>query len=62
VAGVIPLAGSSALVPPSAVAVTGNLTVTDATSVGYVALGPTMTASPSTSTVNVAKGTTSPTG
>jgi hypothetical protein len=57
VAGVIPLAGSSALVPPSAVAVTGNLTVTDATSVGYVALGPTMTASPSTSTVNVAKGT-----
>jgi hypothetical protein len=57
VAGVKALGWTSALVPTNAVAVTGNLTVTDATSVGYVALGPTMTASPSTSTVNVAKGT-----
>ncbi len=57
VAGVTPLAGSSALVPSAAVAVTGNLTVTDATSLGYAAIGPTMTASPSTSTVNVAAGT-----
>jgi hypothetical protein len=38
------------------VAVTGNLTVTNATSAGYVSLGPTMTTAPSTSTVNVAKG------
>ena len=57
VAGVIPVGGSSALVPSTAVAVTGNITVTNATSLGYVALGPTMTTSPSTSTVNVAKGT-----
>ena len=44
------LGWSSALVPAGAAAVTGNLTVTDATSAGYVSLGPTMTASPSTST------------
>jgi alpha-tubulin suppressor-like RCC1 family protein len=53
VSGVKPLGGASALVPAGAVAVTGNLTVTNATSVGYVSLGPTMTANPSTSTVNV---------
>ena len=58
VAGVTPLGGSSALVPPSGVAVTGNLTVTGATSAGYVSLGPTMAASPSTSSVNVAAGST----
>ena len=57
VAGVKALGWTSALVPSTAVAVTGNITVTDATSLGYAALGPTMTTSPSTSTVNVAKGT-----
>ena len=56
VAGVKALGWSSALVPSSATAVTGNLTVTAASSVGYVALGPTMTSTPSTSTINVAKG------
>jgi hypothetical protein len=56
VAGVKALGWSSALVPSGASAVTGNLTVTNATSVGYVSVGPTMAAVPSTSTVNVAKG------
>ena len=56
VAGVKALGWGSALVPASATAVTGNLTVTAASSVGYVALGPTMTSTPSTSTINVAKG------
>ena len=55
VAGVVGLGWSSALVPAGATAVTGNLTVTNATSSGYVALGPLMSANPSTSTVNVAK-------
>ncbi len=54
VAGVKALGWTSALVPSTATAVTGNLTVTGATSVGYVSLGPTMSASPSTSTLNVA--------
>jgi hypothetical protein len=58
VAGVKALGWSSALVPSSAVAITGNLTVTGATSAGYVSLGPTMTSSPSTSTLNVAAGST----
>jgi outer membrane protein assembly factor BamB len=53
VAGVKALGGTGALVPVGAVAVTGNITVTNATSAGYVSLGPTMTANPSTSTVNV---------
>jgi hypothetical protein len=57
VAGVTALGWSSALVPSSAIAVTGNVTVADATSLGYVALGPSMSAWPSTSTVNVPKGT-----
>jgi hypothetical protein len=56
VAGVKALGWASALVPAGATAVTGNLTVTAASSVGYVALGPTMTTTPSTSTLNVAKG------
>jgi hypothetical protein len=56
IAGVKALGWDSALVPADAVAVTGNLTITNATSVGYVALGPTMTTKPSTSTANVAKG------
>ncbi len=58
VAGVKALGWSSALVPSNAVAITGNLTVTGATSAGYVSLGPTMTSSPSTSTLNVAAGST----
>ncbi len=45
-------------VPTNAIAVTGNLTVTGQTSAGYVALGPTMTASPSTSSLNAPKGDT----
>lgn len=56
VAGVKALGWASALVPVGATAVTGNLTVTNATSRGYVALGPTMTATPSTSTLNVTAG------
>ena len=45
-------------VPADAVAVTANLTVTGATSSGYVAIGPSMTATPSTSTINLRKGQT----
>ena len=56
VAGVKALGWSSALVPATATAVTGNLTVTDATSIGYVSVGPTIAPVPSTSTLNVAKG------
>ena len=58
VAGVKALGWSSALVPATATAVTGNLTVTDATSIGYVSVGPTIAAVPSTSTLNVAAGST----
>jgi spore germination protein YaaH len=43
-------------VPVDAVAISGNLTVTGQTVSGYVSLGPTMTGSPSTSTLNVPKG------
>jgi hypothetical protein len=56
IAGVKALGWDSALVPTDAVAVTGNLTITNATSVGYVSLGPTMTTKPTTSSANVAKG------
>jgi hypothetical protein len=56
VAGVKGIGWSSALVPSGATAVTGNLTVTDATSGGYVSVGPTVASVPSTSTVNVAMG------
>ncbi|MGK2851792.1 MAG: hypothetical protein ACSLFN_12885, partial [Candidatus Limnocylindrales bacterium] len=45
-------------VPVDAVAVTANLTVTGATAGGYVSIGPSMTGSPSTSTLNLAKGQT----
>ncbi|MEX1171050.1 MAG: glycosyl hydrolase family 18 protein, partial [Chloroflexota bacterium] len=45
-------------VPVDAVAVTGNLTVTGSTSAGYASTGPTMTAKPSTSTINFVKGQT----
>ena len=58
IAGVKALGWSSALVPATATAVTGNLTVTDATSGGYVSVGPTIAAVPSTSTLNVAAGST----
>ena len=57
IVGVTGLGWSSPQVPSGAVAVTGNVTVTNATSLGYVALGPTMTTTPSTSTANVAAGT-----
>jgi hypothetical protein len=57
VAGVGALGWTGALVPAGATAVTGNLTVTNATSPGYVALGPTMTTTPSTSTLNIVAGT-----
>ncbi|CAN5638028.1 hypothetical protein BH20CHL7_BH20CHL7_06280 [soil metagenome] len=45
-------------IPADAVAVTGNLTVTGATSAGYVSIGPSMTSRPSTSTINFATGQT----
>jgi eukaryotic-like serine/threonine-protein kinase len=54
IAGVTALGWASALVPADAVAITANLTVTNATSGGYAAIGPTMSAWPSTSTLNVA--------
>jgi hypothetical protein len=43
-------------VPVDAVALTGNLTITDQTAAGYLSLGPTMTGSPATSTLNVPTG------
>ncbi|HEX5014362.1 MAG TPA: hypothetical protein VFV72_09425 [Candidatus Limnocylindrales bacterium] len=43
-------------VPDDAVAVTGNLTVTRQSSAGYVFLGPTATANPTSSTLNFPKG------
>jgi hypothetical protein len=58
VAGVKALGWTGALVPSTATAVTGNLTVTGATSAGFVSVGPIMTSSPSTSTLNVAAGST----
>jgi hypothetical protein len=45
-------------VPSNAVAVTGNLTVVSQTAAGYVSLGPTMTSSPETSTINAPAGDT----
>jgi len=56
VSGVKALGWATAQVPATATAVTGNLTVTNATSAGFVAVGPTLPAVPSTSTVNVVKG------
>ena len=56
VAGVKALGWASALVPAGATAVTGNLTVTNATSIGYVSVGPTIASVPKTSTLNVAAG------
>ncbi len=45
-------------VPADAVAVTGNLTVTGQTSAGYVSVGPTMSSSPTTSSLNAPRGDT----
>ena len=45
-------------VPAEAVAITGNLTVTGATSAGYVSLGPIVGPKPGTSTINLPKGDT----
>jgi hypothetical protein len=45
-------------VPSNAAAVTGNLTVVGQTRAGYVSIGPSMTSSPTTSTINVAAGVT----
>ncbi len=56
VTGVKGLGWTGPLVPAGATAVAGNLTVTNATSDGYVSLGPTMTATPNTSTINVKAG------
>jgi len=52
------LVGGRGGVPADAVAVTGNLTITNASREGYVALTPTPTASPSTSTLNFPAGDT----
>ena len=56
VTGVTAIGWSSALVPVGAKAVTGNITVTNATTAGYVALGPTETTTPKTSTINIVAG------
>ena len=45
-------------IPDDAVALTINVTVTGQTSSGFVSVGPTMTSSPSTSTLNLPKGDT----
>jgi len=45
-------------IPDDAIAVTGNLTVTGQTSAGYVAVGPTMTSQPTSSTLNIPLGDT----
>jgi hypothetical protein len=50
------VAGSG--IPSDAVAVTGNLTVTGATRNGYVTIGPSVSSSPKTSTINVVAGQT----
>ena len=44
--------------PSAAVAITGNVTVTGATGTGYLSIGPTMTSSPNTSTLNFQAGRT----
>jgi alpha-tubulin suppressor-like RCC1 family protein len=56
VAGVKGIGWTSAMVPSNATAVIANVTVTNASSDGFVALGPTITSSPKTSTVNTKKG------
>ena len=54
--GVVGIGWSSALVPSNATAVTANITVANASTAGFVSFGPTMTAFPATSTLNVAAG------
>lgn len=44
--------GGSSGVPPNAIAVTGNLTVTGQTSSGYLSIGPVATDNPGNSTLN----------
>ena len=43
-------------VPPTAIAVTGNVTVTESTQAGFVFLGPDPVANPTSSTINFPKG------
>jgi hypothetical protein len=50
--------GNRGGVDPDAVAIVGNVTVTDQTKPGYVAVTPTATASPTTSTINFPVGDT----
>ena len=45
-------------IPETATAVTGNLTVVDPSSGGYVSLGPSVSSAPTTSTLNVPRGDT----
>ena len=61
IVGVVGIGWSTAQVPSNATAVTANVTVTNATSVGYVSFGPTMVAYPTTSTLNVPRARTTPT-
>jgi hypothetical protein len=56
VAGVVGLNWTSAMVPPDAVAVSGNVTVVGPATAGHLCVGPTLTSSPPTSTLNVAAG------
>jgi len=59
IVGVTGLGWASALVPSNAIAVTGNVTVTNPTSAGFVSFGPTVAPTPTTSSVNIAaKGAT----
>jgi hypothetical protein len=53
----LPIAGRSSI-PDDAIAVTGNLTATGVTGSGFVSAGPTMTATPATSILNLRKGAT----
>jgi hypothetical protein len=56
VAGVVGLGWTTAQVPAGATAVTGNMTVTNATSDGFVSVGPTIASVPATSNINIKKG------
>ena len=59
IVGVTGLGWGSAQVPANAIAVTGNVTVTNPTSAGFVSFGPTVAPTPTTSSVNIAaKGAT----
>jgi hypothetical protein len=58
VAGAGGIGWSSPQVPVGAAGVTGNLTVTNVTTYGYVSIGPSMVSTPSTSNINLLKGGT----